>query len=172
MHKLREYATEANWVKVSALALLIALAACIRCIAGTTGVLNGYVRDASGKAAANALVSVLSPSEREKTYTDQHGFFVFLSLPPDVYSISVEKPGTSNAYALGARIESDQTISLNFRFHNFRRCPAFTRVTIAANRGGDDYLSLDVPRMERYPSTVAPLITLPLLPAARRLGCM
>ena len=162
-------------MKVSALALLVALvalAAPIRCIAGTTGVLNGYVRDASGKPAANALVSVLSPSEREKTYTDQHGFFVFLSLPPDVYSISVEKRGTSNAYALGARIESDQTTSLNFRIRSFRRCPAFARVTLAANRGGDDYWALDVRRMERYPSTIAPLITLPMLPAARRLSCL
>ena len=159
-------------MKVSALALLVVLAAPIRCIAGTTGVLNGYVRDASGKPAANALVSVVSPSETEKTYTDKHGFFVFLTLPPDVYSISVEKPGTSNAYALGARIDSDQTTSLNFRFHNFLRCPAFTRVTIAANRGGDDYWSLDVRRMERYPSTIAPLITLPMLPAARRPGCI
>lgn len=159
-------------MKVSALALLVALAACIRRIAGTTGVLNGYVRDADGKPAANALVRVVSPSEREKTYTDQHGFFVFLSLPPDAYSISVEKRGTSNAYALGARVDSDQTTSLNFRFRSFRRCPAFARVTLAANRGGDDYWALDMRRMGGYPPNIAPLLPLPMLPAVRRLSCM
>ncbi len=158
---------------LAALPLLFALSAWNRCDAGTTGVLRGYVREASGRPVANALVTVASPSYTGKRYTDRHGFYVFLTLPPDTYSIRVVKADTSNAYAFGAGINSDQTTTLNFRFTAFRSCPGFTEVTVSSSRGDDDFSSLDVQRMGRFPSSIAPLIYLPLVPAGRQhSGCL
>lgn len=154
------------------LALIFALAACIRCVAGTTGVMHGYVRDINGQPVVNALVTVTSPSQTAETYTDRHGFFVFLTLPPDVYSVQAETASTSGAYAMGARINSDQTTFLNLRV-GYRRCgPTITRVTVAAYQGSDQFWSLDVRRMEEYPPNVAPPILLPAAPVTQSLICL
>lgn len=158
-------------VKVAALVMLFTLAACVQSMAGTTGVMNGYVRDHTGQPAADVLVTVVSPSETKQTYTDKRGFFVFLSLSPDVYSVRAEKAGTSNAYAIGARIDSDQTTFLTFRFGLYRNCPSYTRVSVAANQGNEPFESLDVRRLEQYPPNVAPPILLTSVPA-RGFSCL
>lgn len=160
-------------MKVTVLVSLFALAACVRCVAGTTGVMNGYVRDESGHPAADVLVSVISPTQTGKTYTDKRGFFVFVALPPDVYSVEAEKSGTSDAYATDVRINSDQTTFLNFRFSSYRGCgPVFTPVTLAANQESEPFWSLDVRRMEQYPPNAAPLILLPMVRAVQRQRCL
>lgn len=159
-------------MRVTALVLLFALTACIRCVAGTTGVINGYVRDDTGQRAADVLVTVVSRSQADETYTDKRGFFVFLALPPDVYSVRAEKDGTSNAYAMGVRVNSDQTAFLTFRFMPYMRCPAFTRVTLGASQESEHYWSLDVQRMAQYPPNVAPPILLPMANTARPYMCL
>ena len=159
-------------LKVTALVVVFALAACLRAIAGTTGVMNGYVRDEDGQPAANALVTVVSPSETRETYTDKSGFFVFLTLPPDVYSVQVQKDGTSGAYAIGARINSDQTTFLTFRFNLYRRCSAFAPVTLAADRRAEQFESFNVQLMQAYPPKTAPPILLPWVRPARAFSCL
>ncbi len=159
-------------MKVTALTLLFAFAVCTRCDAGTTGVLNGYVREANGKPAVGALVTVVSPRYIGKRYTDTHGFYVFLALLPDTYSVRVAKAGSSGAYTIGAGIASDQTTTLNFRFTSLRQCPRFTRITPAATRGDETFWSLDMRQMGRYPWNVAPLINLPLVPADPHYRCL
>lgn len=134
--------------------------------------MNGYVRDESGQPAADVLVTVVSPSQTGKAYTDKRGFFTFLTLPPDVYTVVAEKAGTSNAYAMGVRINSDQTTFLNFRFHSYRGCPAFTRVTLATNAGSEQFGLIDVRRMEQYPPNIAPPVFLPMAPSVRPFMCL
>lgn len=160
-------------MKVPAIVLIFAFAACVRCVAGTTGVMNGYVRDDDGRPVADALVTVTSPSQSAETHTDKGGFFVFLTLAPDVYTVAAEKIGTSNAYALGARINSDQTAFLNLRVSGYARCgPMLTQVTVSAYQGSDQFWSLNVRRMEQYPRDVAPLILLPTAPPERHFMCL
>ena len=62
-------------------------------LAGTTGTLSGSVTEDSAKGTpiAGAKVSASSPSQAVTTTTDANGHFVFLSLAPDSYTISVEK---------------------------------------------------------------------------------
>lgn len=130
--------------------------------------MNGYVRDERGQPVADVLVTAASPSDTCKAYTDKRGFFVCLTLPPDVYSVYAEKEGTSNGYARAVRINSDQTIFLVFRFSSYRRCPAFAPTRLAA----EPFMSLDVRLMEAYPPNVAPPIPLPMAPAARPFMCL
>lgn len=160
-------------MKPTILALLLALAASIQCIAGTTGVMHGYVRDENGQPVADALVSVMSPSQTADTYTDKSGFFVFLSLPPGVYTVDAEKSRTSGAVARRVKIDSDQPTFLDLRVSKWLRCgPMQIDVTIAAYQGSADVWSLDVRRMEAYPPNVAPLILLPPAPQVQRLMCL
>lgn len=160
-------------MKVPALILLFALGACVQCTAGTTGVMNGYVRDENGKAAANALVAVNSPSESNWTRTDKNGFFVFLDLPPDVYTVDVQKEGTSGAYAFNARINSDQTTFLHLLVSRYMRCgPSSNPVTLGAYQQSAPFYSLDVWQMNQYPPKMAPPIRDPLVLPLQRLKCL
>ena len=84
-------------------------------LAGTTGGLNGTVRDAkSGAPIANAKVTASSPSETSSTQTDASGHFVFLSLAPDTYSVSAEKGDYQAESQAGVTVfaDSTQTVSL------------------------------------------------------------
>ena len=42
-----------------------------RCLAGTTGIMNGYVRDAHGKPSADVRIEVVSPSKTAIRYTNK-----------------------------------------------------------------------------------------------------
>ncbi|HET7814265.1 MAG TPA: carboxypeptidase-like regulatory domain-containing protein [Candidatus Baltobacteraceae bacterium] len=151
-------------MKQIALALSIALAVAAPGLAGTTGVMNGFVHDERGKPAKGAVVIAASPSDTQRTYTDKHGFFSFASLPPDLYTVEVLKAGTSNAYARGARINSDQTTFLDVHFNTFRRCPTWVQATIAADQRSGQFTSIDLRHTEAYPPNTAPPIRLPAAP--------
>ena len=154
-------------MKTAALILSLALVCIGESLAGTTGVLRGFVRDATGRPVAKALVVAISPTATCRRHTDKDGFFVCLSLPPDWYAVTAERAGLS-AYALDVRIDSDRTSSLSFRFNQLLRCPAFTQPPLADS----PFRSLDVRLMDRYPRNLAPLIFLPMAPVARRPGCL
>ena len=154
-------------MRTAALTLFLALFNCAACLAGTTGAMSGYVRDTMGRPVAEALVIARSPSQTCTRFTDKHGFFVCLTLPPDVYNVHAEKFGFS-AFATAVRIDSDQTTSLHFRLSVFRGCPRFTRTPMLA----EPFIPLDMRLMERYPSNVAPPIALPMTSVRRRFGCL
>lgn len=160
-------------MKSAAIALIFAFAGCVECSAGTTGVMHGYVRDTGGHPVAGALVTVKSPSQNAETHTDKRGFFVFLTLPPDVYTVTAQKFGTSGAYAPGARIYSDQTTFLDLRINPHRLCgPMLNRVPLAAYQGSDQFWSLDTRLMEHYPPNTAPPILLPLVTPVQAFICL
>ena len=82
--------------------------------AGTTGTLRGRVVDSqSGGAIASAKVTVSSPSQIESVTTDAGGVFVFISLAPDTYSITVSKDGYDIATQPGVTVVADQSRNLS-----------------------------------------------------------
>jgi len=63
-------------------------------VAGTTGSLTGnIVSTLDGVPIANAVVTARSSTQIESTRSDSHGSFSFVSLTPNIYSISVERAG-------------------------------------------------------------------------------
>ncbi len=83
-------------------------------VAGTTGALSGTVVDASsgGAPVANAAVHATSASQSATVQTDSSGHYVFLSLAPDTYTVSMDKVGYDPASETGITILADQTRTL------------------------------------------------------------
>lgn len=78
--------------------------------AGTTGALAGRVVDDKTQAPiAGVRVTAASPSQVVTTTTDAGGGFRFLSLAPDTYVVSAERPGYVNANLAGVTVLADQT---------------------------------------------------------------
>ena len=78
--------------------------------AGTTGGLRGVITDASTQAPlADAQVTVSSPSQNATATTDAAGKYVFLSLTPDTYTVSVIKNGYEPVSVGGISIFADQS---------------------------------------------------------------
>src|ERR1700678_969768 len=87
--------------------------------AGTTGSLAGtVVSAASGQPVAGALVRVSSPSQVATTHTDSGGRFVFLSLAPDTYVMTIDLNGYEPFSASGLSIFADQAQTLSFRLNH------------------------------------------------------
>jgi len=100
--------------------LVIALVACAVCAssglpaaAGTTGTLRGRVVDAgTGAPVADAKIAASSPSQSETGVSDASGFFSFLSLSPDTYTVTASKPNYEIGSVSGATVISDQVRSV------------------------------------------------------------
>ena len=100
--------------RISILAALLAACICAfahaPATAGTTGGLHGRVTDAAtGVPIADAKVSVTSPSQNEATTTDANGYWDFISLSPDTYTITVSKPSYDLASVPGVTVVADQS---------------------------------------------------------------
>jgi hypothetical protein len=79
-------------------------------LAGTTGGLSGTVLAGSDHVpVAAAKVTVSSPSAQSSTLTDAAGKFTFISLPPDTYTVSVEKAGFDPVATSGVTVVADAT---------------------------------------------------------------
>ncbi len=79
-------------------------------LAGTTGGLSGTVVSGSDRVpVAAAKVTASSPSAQSSTVTDAAGKFIFISLPPDTYTVSVEKAGFDPVATSGVTVISDAT---------------------------------------------------------------
>ena len=86
--------------------------------AGTTGRLSGVVVvTGTTTPIADARVSVVSPSESLASHTDGGGHFSFVSLPPDTYTVSVEKSGYEPVAVAGISVFADatQNVTLSMR---------------------------------------------------------
>ena len=151
-------------MKTTAIALLIFLGTCVPCNAGTTGVLNGYVRDATGNPAPNTVVDAYSSSAAESVHTDRRGFFAFVNLPPDVYEVYTQDGGRYAMYSVGVRVNSDQTAFVTFRFYQRMVCgPIFSPVSAGVDQRGQQFTSLNLRQMSHYPPGVS--IPAPMLPS-------
>ncbi len=136
-----------------ALAAAVALVA-TPAFAGTTGGLSGSVVDSTTHAAiAGAHVTVNSPSQTASTETDASGHFAFVSLAPDEYTVSIEKPGYDPVSYAGAAVFADAQQTLDFRMHPTLRTIAHVTSASSSNlvRSGTtaDLYSVNSAQQER-----------------------
>jgi len=102
--------------------------------AGTTGSLKGRVTDAAGGAPiAGASVTAVSESQTATATTDTGGGFIFISLVPDTYTVTVAKTGYDTASQPGQTIQADQSSSLNISLNKTLKTIATTRSRSAAD---------------------------------------
>ena len=84
-------------------------------LAGTTGSINGVLTEAQTNAPiGGARITVTSPSQQTSTTTDAQGRFVFLSLSPDTYALSITAAGYQPVSSAGITVQADNNISLSF----------------------------------------------------------
>jgi hypothetical protein len=78
-------------------------------LAGTTGSVSGMVVDATThRPIADARVQASSPSQTLSTTTSSSGTYVFVSLMPDTYTVSVQRDGYEPLTIGGVSIFADQ----------------------------------------------------------------
>ncbi len=94
--------------------LLVLILLPIRVSAGTTGGLSGTVTASdTGAPIADVSVEAVSASQIAATRSDNNGRFVFVSLHPDAYVVSVAKNGFEPKTLRGVRVVADQTFTLD-----------------------------------------------------------
>jgi len=119
---------------VTALALFVAfLFQGTWALAGTTGTLSGTVTDTKGAPVAGATVIARSSSDVAVATTDSSGHFVFLDLPPDTYSVTVEKAGFQPVTEPGVTVFADQNFVLAFHLQKSLKTIAKVTATAAGN---------------------------------------
>ncbi len=96
-------------LKLFLLATLLSIWPSSKALAGTTGVLAGTVRLNDGSALAGAHVTAVASSEAKTVFTDGSGYFVFLSLPPDAYTVTVTENGYDTVSLPDVRVLADNT---------------------------------------------------------------
>ncbi|HLI95402.1 MAG TPA: TonB-dependent receptor [Candidatus Baltobacteraceae bacterium] len=101
--------------RLGALAFALVLAATpVLARASTTGSMRGRVVDANTHSPiADAAVNVSSASQTASGKTDAGGNFAFISLAPDTYTVSVQKPGYTPASQAGITILADQSTNVS-----------------------------------------------------------
>jgi hypothetical protein len=78
-------------------------------LAGTTGGLRGRVVDRDTQhGIAGFIVTIASPSQTASVKTDAQGNFVFISLIPDTYALTISEPGYITTTLQGITVVADQ----------------------------------------------------------------
>src|SRR5580700_4635050 len=93
--------------------VLTAGIALVPAAAGTTGGIQGYVTDASGKPLAAVQVSAVAPSFATHTFTGANGFYAVNGLPLDTYTLTFSKSGFQTLTIPGATVGQDQALRVN-----------------------------------------------------------
>lgn len=102
--------------------------------AGTTGGIHGRVADStSGQPIAGADVTAASPSQTETRSTDSLGYYAFISLAPDTYTVTAKKDGYTLEQVPGVTVISDQNRAVDIKMQSALKTIA--RVAIRATGG-------------------------------------
>ncbi|HET9030095.1 MAG TPA: TonB-dependent receptor [Candidatus Aquilonibacter sp.] len=106
--------------------------------AGTTGSLKGRITDsATGAPIAGVRVTANAAIGVQTVTTDNAGTFVFLSLEPDTYTVTIEKSGYETQSLPGQSIFADQSSVLNVTMIKALKTIATTRaITSGLVRAG------------------------------------
>ncbi|MBV8172809.1 MAG: TonB-dependent receptor, partial [Candidatus Eremiobacteraeota bacterium] len=100
--------------------------------AGTTGRIRGRILDAQSQApVSGAEVTAVSPSQTAKTTTLSTGGYVFVSLSPDTYAITVVKAGYNTTTKPGVTVLADQEQDVDIPMQ--RSVATLGTVTVRAN---------------------------------------
>ena len=79
----------------------------------TTGNLSGTLTIAKTNApAANATVSIVSPTTSRSTSTDARGFFSLTGVTPDTYTVTIKAAGYDDLVLRGVTVNAQQTTTL------------------------------------------------------------
>ena len=102
-------------VRLLALVLLLVLAGGVLLAQGL-GTVVGTVTDPSGGLLVAATVKITDEGTAavRETATNAQGYYVFTTLRPSTYSVSVEVPGFSTSVRKGIVLQADQTATVNF----------------------------------------------------------
>ncbi len=97
-------------------ALVLIQAIPLGALAGTTGTMRGRVVEAStGAPIADATVTASSPSQTVTATTDASGYFAFISLLPDEYTVSATKAGYLAQSQPGVAVFADQAAAVTLK---------------------------------------------------------
>ena len=134
--------------------------------AGTSGVVNGYARTYEGKPVPNASIKMVSASRAALAFTDSQGFFSILDLPPDTYTLSIERLDFSPGSFAGIRVSSEETTFLSIAMEEQRLCGRDQLK--GAMDGVNTSYALDLREASRYPMfmSILPLAPEPSHPPA------
>lgn len=117
---IRHSATDgpSTWVRLIHLAASVLFGA-LALAQGPTGVITGLVSDTSGGMIPNATVRLMNPATGapRRVATNQEGVFSFPSLPPGVYTITVEAAGFQAQSRANVEIQVQQTARVDFTVH-------------------------------------------------------
>ena len=101
--------------------------------AGTTGAISGTAMTAdTGEPIADATIQANSASQSATVKSDGSGHFIFLSLAPDTYTISISKEGYDPASISGISVFADQTHNVTIRTHKTLKTIASVRSSVTA----------------------------------------
>ena len=136
------------------LSILMLAALAVPAHAGTTGGLSGTITDSDTHApVAGARVTVTSPSQTVSADADAAGHFVFVSLAPDTYTVTLAKPGYDSVSFGGAIVFADAQQTLTFLMHKTLKTIAHVTSQSASNlvRSGTtaDIYSVNAAQQER-----------------------
>ena len=100
--------------RVLYVALMTVLAAVLAFSQSDLGTISGFVKDPSGSTVPNAKVTVKNQSglERQAT-TNESGYYVLTSLPPGMYSISVESAGFKKFDSANNKLDPSATLAVD-----------------------------------------------------------
>jgi hypothetical protein len=93
-------------------AVALALLTMHRAQAGTTGTLSGYILTSDDRPVAGASVTAASPTETVTATTDQYGYFSFVALPPDTYTVTASRDGYQTIVQPDVTVVPDNAVTL------------------------------------------------------------
>jgi len=104
----------AGWRRLFATAWLFT-GACVLVHAQGLGTIVGTVTDPSGSVVPNANVKIIDEgtSASRVTTTDAQGYYVFPSLRPTTYTLSVDIPGFAGFSRKGITLQADESATVN-----------------------------------------------------------
>src|SRR5215467_1069776 len=95
---------------LTGLVVALVVTAASAALAGTTGSIRGHVFDSQTNVPlADARVSAVSPSQSAESTTTASGGYIFVSLAPDTYTLTVTKQGYNTTTRTGITVLADQT---------------------------------------------------------------
>ena len=105
----------ARYLLALSIAVSLITGTCVPAFAagGQTGNVNGTLLDGTTQAAvAGARVVASSPSNSATATTDGHGFFSFIGLPVDTYTLTITAPSYDVFTLAGVTVQGDQTVNV------------------------------------------------------------
>jgi len=97
---------------VVTMVLAVAMRAPVLAAGGQTGAVNGMIVDEHGTPLSGAMVQLFSGAGRYEQRTDARGFFTFLGVDVDTYTLSVQLQGFEPFSQPGLTIQGGSTVAL------------------------------------------------------------